>query len=172
MLFRRHLMLLLGRRPQNGSAIEIAQGHHIELKGRRTEARRDVRRMTIVRVVTGLDKDSSKSTMRTTDSHMMKQEMDTATTVDAIQAATETSTEPGIEMITMTTNDAAREVVRLKDHDLAHLAVCLRRAGSMVLDLKESKRRLAGMCPPDNRMQETSGMMDSQSTISQRYARS
>jgi len=128
--------------------------------------------MTIARLVIDLDKDSSKSTMRTIGSLMTMGEMDMAATVDAIWEATETSTAIEIEMTTTTTNDVAREVDHLKEHDLAHLAVVLRRAGNMASDSKESKSRLAGMCLPDNQMQETSGMMASPSTTSQQYARS
>jgi len=165
-------MLLLDRRLPNGHAIEIAQGHHTGLNGRQMKARRDVHWMTIVRVVTDLDKDSSRFTMRTIDSLMMTEETDMAAMADAAQQIAETSTGTRIETTTTTTNDVAREVDRLKEHDLAHLEVVLRRAGNMASGLKESKSRLVGMCLSDNQMQETSGTTASPSPTSQQYARS
>jgi len=127
--------------------------------------------MTIARLVIDLDKDSSKSTMRTIGSLMTMGEMDMAATVDAIWEATETSTAIEIEMTTTTTNDVAREVDHHKEHDLAHLVVALLKADSMASDLKESKSRLVGMYLPDNQMQETSGMLANPSTTSRQYAR-
>jgi len=110
--------------------------------------------------------------MRTIDSLMTMGETDMAALADVAQQIAETSTATRIEITTTTTNDVAREVDHLKEHDLAHLAVVLRRAGNMASDSKESKSRLVGMCLPDNQMQETSGMMASPSTTSQQYARS
>jgi hypothetical protein len=172
MLFRHHLMLLLDRRLPNDSVIEIAQGHHIELKERRMEDRRDVHWMTIASLITDLDKDNSRSITRTIDSPTTKGKMAMAATVGAIQEIAEISTATGIEMTTMTTNDVAREADHLKEHHLAHLAVVPRKAGNMVSGLKESKSHLVGMCLLDNQMEEMSDMMDTPNTTHQQYARS
>lgn len=136
------------------------------------EARRDVHWMTIERLVTDLDKDNSRSIMRTIDSPMTTEEMATVAMVDAAKEILEISTATRIETTTTTTNDAAQEVDHLKEHDLAHLAMVPRRAGNMASGSKESKSRLAGMCLPDSQMRETSGMTASPSTTSQQYARS
>ena len=127
--------------------------------------------MTIVSLITGLDRDSSRSTMKTIDSRMTREEMDMAATVDAVQETPEISTATRIEITTTTTNDVVQEVDHLKEHDLAHLAVVLRRAGNMASDLKESKSRLVGMYLPYNQMQQTSDAMASPSTTDRQYAR-